>query len=83
MLCLQTPSAHGFTDSRAGVHRLTIGTEIQSAMNRRSYPSLKRRKLASYERAFLEQEGYILPATCTVIRAVEVDEVRSSCKTGN
>eukprot|EP00035_Acanthoeca_spectabilis_P037604 m.46288 g.46288 ORF g.46288 m.46288 type:complete len:554 (+) comp8735_c0_seq2:77-1738(+) len=39
------------------------------------YPSLKRRKLASYERAFLEQEGYILPATCTVIRAVEVDEV--------
>eukprot|EP00037_Helgoeca_nana_P016130 m.151637 g.151637 ORF g.151637 m.151637 type:complete len:569 (+) comp23356_c0_seq1:61-1767(+) len=39
------------------------------------YPSLSRRKLSSYERAYLGSLGYILPATCTVLRAIEVDEV--------
>eukprot|EP00038_Savillea_parva_P022760 m.38551 g.38551 ORF g.38551 m.38551 type:complete len:571 (-) comp5673_c0_seq1:191-1903(-) len=39
------------------------------------YPSLHRRKLATYERAHLEGQGYIIPATCTVLRAVDVDEV--------
>jgi hypothetical protein len=42
------------------------------------YPSLQRRKLTSYERAHLQSQGNALTPVCTVVRAVEVDDLQAN-----